>query len=144
MPHDMLLDDADKVKAYAWPPGSITEEETREHIPCWSKREKLQHWASILKPMNYYNSMPSMEQHLNRYGPDGVDALRENNTILSAAADDPMFKKMGLTSDTCGEVRKFFHMTTHELHHVVCYCHHGERMEGIHAQERLRVMADRS
>ena len=53
-------------------------------------------------------------------------ALRQENSPLTVALEDPVLRSAGLTNDTFGEVARFFGLSHWQLHEVVCNCHFGE------------------
>ncbi len=104
-----------------------------------SKRQRLERWAEVLElaPQRYLRSLYETEytsQHL-RY------ALREDNSPLTVAFEDPVLRAEGLQSDRYGDALKFFELSDGELHHIVCYCHHGPTMAPKAVARRVRAAA---
>jgi len=89
-----------------------------------SKEELLERWAlalekrkgAHLRTLRETEYKPVMEQL----------ALRQENSPLSVAFDDPVLRSAGLKDHTFGEVARFFGLSHEQLHDVVCYCHFGE------------------
>ena len=53
------------------------------------------------------------------------DAMRVEGSALTVAFDDPYLRAAGLSGDTYGETKRFFELSDHQLHHMICYCHLG-------------------
>ncbi len=70
-------------------------------------------------------------------------ALREDNSPLTVAFQDPVLRAEGLQSDRYGDVLKFFELSDGELHHIVCYCHHGQTMMPEAVARDVRTAAQR-
>ncbi len=91
-----------------------------------SKRQRLERWAEVLElaPQRHLRSLFETEygSRRRRY------ALREDNSPLTVAFQDPVLHAEGLKSDRYGDALKFFELSNGELHHIVCYCHHGPTM----------------
>ena len=104
-----------------------------------SKRQRLERWAEVLElaPQRYLRSFFETEymSRRRRY------ALREDNSPLTVAFQDPVLRAEGLKSDRYGDVLKFFELSDGELHHMVCYCHHGPTMAPRAAATRVRAAA---
>ncbi len=104
-----------------------------------SKRQRLERWAEVLElaPQSYLRSLYETEytSRHRRY------ALREDNSPLTVAFQDPVLRAEGLKSDRYGDVLKFFELSDGELHHIVCYCHHGPTMTPKAVAGRVRAAA---
>ncbi len=107
-----------------------------------SKRQRLERWAEVLElpPQRYLRSLYETEytSRRRRY------ALREDNSPLTVAFEDPVLRAEGLRSDRYGDALKFFELSHGELHHIVCYCHHGPTMTPKAVACRVRAAAGRS
>jgi hypothetical protein len=115
-------------------------ERTAETTPIPQTRtERLQHWAAALAKLGSarLNSLLRTEY----VAPEALAAVRAENSPLSVAADDPALRVAGLRNDTFGEAMRFFDLSEHELHRIVCYCHYGETMSAEEAAHRVRAMA---
>ncbi len=104
-----------------------------------SKRQRLERWAEVLEraPQRYLRSLFETEHtsRRRRY------ALRQDNSPLSVAFQDPVLRAEGLQSDRYGDALKFFELSNGELHHIVCYCHHGPTMAPRAVATRVRAAA---
>ncbi len=104
-----------------------------------SKRQRLERWAEVLElaPQCYLRSLYETEygSQPRRY------ALREDNSPLTVAFQDPVLRAEGLRSDQYGDALEFFELPDDELHHIVCYCHHGPTMAPKAVAGRARAAA---
>ena len=104
-----------------------------------SKRQRLERWAEVLEftPRRYLRSLYETEyaSRRQRY------ALREDNSPLTVAFEDSVLRAEGLESDRYGDALKFFELSDGELHHMVCYCHHGPTMAPKAVARRVRAAA---
>ena len=102
-----------------------------------SKRQRLARWAEVLElePQRYLRSLFETE-HMS---PRRRYALREDNSPLTVAFEDPVLRAEGLESDRYGDALKFFELSDGELHHIVCYCHHGPTMAPKAVARRVRA-----
>jgi hypothetical protein len=115
-------------------------ERTAETTPIPQTRtERLQRWAAALAKLGSarLNSLLRTEY----VAPEALAAVRAENSPLSVAADDSALRVAGLRNDTFGEAMRFFELSEHELHRIVCYCHYGETMSAEEAAHRVRAMA---
>ncbi len=103
------------------------------------KRQRLERWAEALEraPQRRLRSLYETEyaSRRRRY------ALREVNSPLTIAFQDPVLRAEGLRSDRYGDTLKFFELSHGELHHIVCYCHHGPTMTPKAVACRVRAAA---
>src|SRR5688572_4041389 len=92
-----------------------------------TRTERLQRWSEALAKLGpaRLNSLLRTEY----VAPEALAQVRADNSPLSVAADDPVLRVAGLKGDTFGESMRFFELSEHELHRIVCYCHYGERSE---------------
>jgi len=115
-------------------------ERTAETTPIpLTRTERLQRWAAALAKRGpaRLNSLLRTEYA----APAALAAVRADNSPLSVAAEDPALRVAGLKNDTFGEAMRFFELSEHELHRIVCYCHYGETMSAEEAAHRVRAMA---
>ncbi len=107
-----------------------------------SKRQRLERWAEALElaPQRHLRSLYETEytSSRRRY------ALRQENSPLTVAFQDPVLRAEGLRSDRYGDALKFFKLSHGELHHIVCYCHHGPTMAPRAVATRVRSAAGRT
>ena len=104
-----------------------------------SKRQRLEHWAEALEraPQRYLRSLFETEY----MSPRRRYALREDNSPLTVAFEDPVLRAEGLESDRYGDALNFFELSNGELHDIVCYCHHGPTMAPRAVATRVRAAA---
>ncbi len=104
-----------------------------------SKRQRLARWADALEraPQRYLRSLFETEY----MSPRRRYALREDNSPLTVAFEDPVLRAEGLQSDRYGDALKFFELSDGELHDIVCYCHHGLTMPPKAVARRVRAAA---
>ncbi len=104
-----------------------------------SKRQRLERWAKVLElaPQRHLRSLFETEY----MWPRRRYALREDNSPLTVAFEDPVLRAEGLESDRYGDALKFFELSDDELHHIVCYCHHGPTMAPKAVAHRVRAAA---
>ena len=115
-------------------------ERTAEATPLpLTRTERLARWAEALAKCGSarLNSLLRTEY----VAPEALAQVRAENSPLSVAAEDPVLRVAGLKDDTFGEAMRFFELSEHELHRIVCYCHYGETMSAEEAAHRVRAMA---
>lgn len=91
------------------------------HVMPRSKR--LQRWAELLEqdPHRLLSTL-----HETEYQPDAVRSmLRDDNSAISVAFNDPVLRASGMENDTYGEAKRFFELSDRQLHRIICYCHFG-------------------
>jgi hypothetical protein len=66
--------------------------------------------------------------------------MREDNSPLTVAFDEPVLRSAGLKDDTFGEAARFFNLSDWELHNVLCYCHFGATVSAREVATRVRAM----
>src|SRR4029450_3070570 len=89
-----------------------------------SKKELLERWVLALDKRKGTRLCTLRETE---YKPvEEQSALRQENSPLTVAFEDPVLRSAGLTNDTFGEVARFFGLSHWQLHEVVCNCHFGE------------------
>jgi hypothetical protein len=106
------------------------------HPQKLSKKELLERWAlaleqrkgARLRTLRETEYRPAKEQ----------SALRQENSPLTVAFEDPVLRSAGLTNDTFGEVARFFGLSHWQLHEVVCNCHFGETVAAEAVAARVR------
>jgi hypothetical protein len=104
--------------------------------PVMSQNERLQRWAELLEndPDRRLNTFFETEYQR----PEARDAMRPGNTPISVALADPVLRAQGLADDSYGEARRLFDLSDHQLHHILCYCHHGATMSAETAARSIR------
>jgi hypothetical protein len=108
-----------------------------------SRRERLLSWAATLeshagqpiKPLMRIEFLPRQERML----------ARRDDSPLTVAYRDPVLREEGLAGDTLGEAMRFFELSDHEAHYLVCDCHYhgGMTMTPEGVAKRTRAIADR-
>jgi len=106
-----------------------------------SKKELLERWALALErrkgarlcTLREIEHKPVKER----------SALRQENSPLTVAFEDPVLRSAGLANDTFGEVARFFGLSHWQLHEVVCNCHFGETVAADLVAARVRRLSRR-
>jgi hypothetical protein len=95
-------------------------------LPLMSKVQRLQRWAELLErsPDSRLTTFFGTEYRR----PLDRDVMRCENSPISVAFADPLLRSQGLADDSYGEARRFFEISDHQLHRILCFCHHGETM----------------
>lgn len=88
-----------------------------------SAEDRLRRWIELLReqPFRYVNTLRQTEyrSRLSR------DAMRDDNSAITVAFEDPVLRRDGLHGDSYGDARHFFGLSDMQLHRVVCFCHNG-------------------
>ena len=110
-------------------------------IPSLSRRARLERWAEALaRQPAQLRAIPDVE-----YGPRrDRDARRADHSPLTVAYEDPVLRAAGLRSDTIGEAAEFFELSHAQLHHLVCFCHHGLTMDPQATAAQVRSLTQRA
>jgi hypothetical protein len=112
------------------------------HPQKLSKKELLDRWALALETRKGARLSTLRETE---YRPvEEQSALRQENSPLTVAFEDPVLRSAGLTSDKFGEVARFFGLSHWQLHEVVCSCHFGESVAAEAVAARLRRLSGRT
>ena len=104
--------------------------------PALSKRERLDRWIEILDrdPDRVLRTLDEIE-----WKPKAERlAMRADNSVLTIAYADPVLRAEGLASDRFGDAVRFFDISEHDAHIVLCSCHGGESMRAEEAARRVR------
>ena len=104
-----------------------------------SKKELLERWALALEKRqdSHLCTLRETEHKL----PKEQATLREENSPLTVAFEDPVLRSAGLASDQFGEVARFFELSPWQLHNVVCSCHFGETVAAEVVAARVRHLS---
>jgi hypothetical protein len=107
--------------------------------PPMSQADRLNRWAELLEinPSRRLNTFFETEYQL----PVARDAMRPEDTPISVAFADPALRGAGLIDDSYGEAKRFFGLTDHQLHHVLCFCHYGATVSSGTAARALRSIS---
>ena len=108
------------------------------HAPVMSRAERLRRWAELLeeRPDRHLNTLFETEYQ----SQTSREIMRHINTPISVAFADPVLRAAGLKSDAYGEAKRFFEIQDADLHHIVCYCHHGSIMLAATAADLVRAI----
>ncbi len=107
-----------------------------KQAPALSKRERLDRWAELLErdPTHVLRTLDEIE-----WKPKAERlAMRADNSALTIAYSDPVLRSEGLLSDRFGDAVRFFEISEHDAHIVLCSCHGGEAMLAEEAARRVR------
>lgn len=99
-------------------------------------QERLDRWISLLEsdPNRRLNSLGEIE-----YKPPVERALvREDNSPLTIAYQDPILRADGLASDRLGDAMRYFGLTDGQAHYALCSCLSGHTAEAGAFARRLR------
>jgi hypothetical protein len=110
-------------------------------IPSLSRRARLERWAEALaRQPAQLRAISDVE-----YGPRRErDARRADHSPLTVAYEDPVLRSAGLRGDTIGDAAEFFELSHAQLHHLVCFCHHGLTMDPQAAAAQVRSLTQRA
>ena len=112
------------------------------HPQKLTKKELLERWAlalerrkdARLRTLRETEYKPAKER----------SAMREDNSPLTVAFEDPVLRSVGLTSDRFGDVARFFGLSHWQLHEVVCNCHFGDTVAAEAVAARVRRLSGRN
>jgi hypothetical protein len=112
-------------------------------LPTWpgarplSKGERLERWAEALEREGErrLKTLFEIEYAL----PGERSSLRADDSPLTVAFNDPQLRAEGLAGDTVGDAVAFFGISEWVLHHILCFCYHGETMAADAAAVRVRA-----
>jgi hypothetical protein len=104
--------------------------------PPLSQAERLQRWAELLEqsPSRRLNTFFETEYQ----AAVARDLMRPSDSPISIAYADPVLRGEGLADDSYGEAKRFFGLSDHQLHHVLCYCHYGATVSSGTAARAIR------
>jgi hypothetical protein len=106
--------------------------------PTMSRRERIERWADLLERSSHRSLSTLYETE---YQPAKERAvIRADHSPISVAFADPVLRSVGLESDTYGEAQRFFELSDHQLHRIVCFCHFGERVITVTAAHHVRAL----
>jgi hypothetical protein len=106
------------------------------HPKPLSRQERLDRWISLLErdPTRRLNSLGEIE-----YKPAAERALvREDDSPLTVAYDDPVLRADGLASDRLGDAMRYFGLSEGQAHYALCSCLSGHTAESGAFAGRLR------
>jgi hypothetical protein len=115
---------------------TVADVKVPRQTPALSKRERLDRWIELLErdPDRVLRTLDEIE-----WKPKAERlAMRADNSALTIAYADPVLRAEGLASDRFGDAVKFFDISEHDAHIVLCSCHGGESMRAEEAARRVR------
>jgi hypothetical protein len=104
------------------------------------RRERLLRWADLLDqdPARRINLVRELE-----FAAQSAQAeMRADESALSIAYADPLFRSLGLKSDRVGDGRDFFSLNESQTHRLLCSCMHGMSMKAGDAARIVRNIAN--
>jgi hypothetical protein len=104
-----------------------------------TRQERLQRWIELLErdPSRRLNSLGEIE-----YKPPSERALiRNDDSPLTIAYEDPVLRTEGLASDRLGDAMNFFELSDAEAHRALCSCLGGRTMDASAFAQRVRSIA---
>lgn len=111
------------------------------HRPL-ARSERLARWAELLEqtPDRCLNTLSETE-----YQSASVrDAMRSADSPITVAFEDAVLRADGLNDETYGEARRFFELSSFEMHQLVCSCHSGATVRAEAVAQCLRAVAEPS
>ena len=107
-----------------------------------SRRERLERWAKLLaqQPERGLCAIEGTEFGTRRER----RAKRADGSPITVAFEDPVLRAEGLGGDRVGDAVDFFELPERDVHHLICYCHHGHTVSAGAVAARLRPMARRA
>jgi hypothetical protein len=111
------------------------------HPDRLSRIERLERWAAALERRK---GAPLRTLHETEFAPRAERLMmRQDNSPLTVAFEDPILRSAGLRDDTFGEAARFFKLSDWELHSILCYCHFGEEVSAGDTAARVRAIQRR-
>lgn len=104
--------------------------------PGMTRTQRLERWAHLLErqPMRLLTALEGTE-----YRPlPERNTMRSTGSPISVAFEDPILRDDGLADDSYGEAKRYFELSDHQLHEIVCYCHVGTSMAASRAAHCVR------
>lgn len=104
------------------------------------RKERLLRWADLLdrEPLRRINLVHELE-----FAPYDVRGqMRADDSALSVAYADPLFRSLGLQSDRVGDGQAFFGLRESQTHRLLCSCMHGMAMRAGDAAKLVRSIAN--
>lgn len=110
--------------------------------PALTRSERLERWAMLLErePDRRLRTFSGTEYEPAR----ARDVLQSAGSSISVAYEDPILRAAGLQNDTYGEAKRFFELSDHQLHAIVCYCHFGPSVTAAVTARCVRAVAERA
>ena len=108
--------------------------------PPMDRKGRLNRWADLLEmdPDRLINLVHELE-----FATRAAQAqMRANDSALSLAYADPLFRSLGLSGDRVGDGQAFFGLSDSQTHRLLCSCLHGESMRAGDAAQLVRTIAN--
>lgn len=102
-----------------------------------SRSQRLERWAELLEkqPHRLLSTLRETE-----YQPAAVrQTMRGDDTAIAVAFADVTLRDAGMKDDSYGEAKRFFELTDHQLHEIICYCHFGSTVSAATTARALRA-----
>jgi len=106
-----------------------------------SREDKLERWAAALERRK--GARLSTLRETEFMAPALRHQMRQDNSPLTVAFEEPVLRSAGLRDDTFGEAARFFELSDWELHSILCYCHFGEQVSAADCAQRVRAIQRR-
>jgi|SRR5215472_11495 hypothetical protein len=103
-----------------------------------SRNERLERWATVLDEKGTATLMPFYEVEFLSNAANAP--LRQPNSPLALAYQDPVLRRAGLDSDRYSESGKFFGLSRREAHRILCSCSYFGAMRASEVARRIRVV----
>lgn len=98
--------------------------------------QRLERWALALETLSDA-PLRTLKETEHQHSDERL-LMREDNSPLTVAFEEPVLRSAGLRGDTFGEVKRFFELSDWELHDILCYCHFGSTVRASEAAARVR------
>lgn len=107
--------------------------------PPLDRKARLARWADILdrEPGRRINLIRELEFASRAARTE----MRADESALSIAYADPLFRSLGLNSDRVGDGQAFFGLSESQTHRLLCSCMHGMSMRAGDAAGLVRSVA---
>jgi hypothetical protein len=114
---------------------SIADIQTSEPVSRMTRPERIKRWIALLnkEPMRRLNALDEIEYML----PSDRPLARADDSPLTVAYNDPVFRREGLKSDRLGDVMALYKISEKEAHHAFCSCLGGHTMDSSAFARRL-------
>ena len=117
----------------------IAQEEILSAVLIMTKQQKLERWADLIEKCGHVSMIRNLENWEDEMLNFPLSQLYMGHTPFLIAADDPVFREMGLIN-TASSAMRFFNLTKNELHEFTCDC--GGQLSGRAMARHIRNMAD--
>jgi hypothetical protein len=107
-----------------------------------TRSQRLERWAIALERLGDARLRTLRETEHEYYYER--QQMREDDSPLAVAFDEPVLRSAGLKDDTFGEAARFFTLSDWELHNILCYCHFGATVSASEVATRVRAMQQQS